>query len=297
MQKTSGNHGSAIRFVTGVGLICNIALVALKFFAGFVGHSQALVADAVHSLSDTISDFAVIIGSYFWTKPADSDHHYGHGRIETVVTLFVGTLLLLAGVGVIRGAVLSLNENGEHRPGLVALTAALISIIVKEFMYRWTRKEGERVKSPALIANAWHHRSDAFSSAPALVAVMGAFLMPSWAFLDQIGAVIVSLFIMYAAYRILQPVLMELIDSSASPEVCAEIQTIAESVHGVLQIHGMRTRFVGARLHVDLHAVVDGLLTVRGGHDIAVTIRQKILKTGLDVDDVVVHIEPPEELH
>ena len=296
-QKKSIHHGPAIRFVTWVGLIANIVLVGLKFFAGVVGYSQALVADAVHSLSDTISDLAIIIGSYFWTKPADSDHPYGHGRIETVVTLFVGTMLLLAGVGIIRGAVLSLNENGEHRPGFVALIAALISVVIKEFLYRWTKKEGERVNSPALIANAWHHRSDAFSSVPALIAVLGTFLAPEWVFLDQLGALIVSLFIMHAAYQILQPGLMELTDSSASPEVCNEIKKIAESVSGVLQVHGLRTRFIGTRLHVDLHAVVDGVLTVRGGHDIAMAIRRNVVAAGLDVDDVVVHIEPPEELH
>lgn len=293
----STDHGPAIRFVTGVGLAANLVLVGLKFFAGVVGHSQALVADAVHSLSDTVSDLAVIIGSYFWTKPADSDHPYGHGRIETVVTLFVGSMLLLAGVGIIRGAVLSLNENGEHRPGFLALIAALLSIVIKEILFRWTKMEGERISSPAMVANAWHHRSDAFSSVPVLVAVVGTFLVPDWAFLDQIGALIVSLFIMHAAYQILQPGLLELVDSSASPEVRDKIQTISETVSGVLQVHGLRTRFIGARLHVDLHAVVDGVLTVREGHNIADTIRRNVIRSGLDVDDVVVHIEPPEELH
>ncbi len=296
-QRKSNDTGPSIRLVTGIGLFANIVLVGLKFFAGVVGHSQALVADAVHSLSDTVSDLAVIIGSYFWTKPADSDHHYGHGRIETVVTLFVGTMLLLAGVGIIRGAVLSLNENGQSRPGALALIAAIISIFIKEVLYRWTKREGDRIGSPALIANAWHHRSDAFSSVPAMLAVIGTFLVPDWIFLDQVGALIVSLFIMHAAYQILQPGLMELVDSSASPKVLKEIQTIAEAVPGVLQIHGLRTRFIAARLHVDLHAVVDGVLTVRGGHDIADLIRRSVVGAGLDVDDVVVHIEPPEELH
>lgn len=296
-EQTGLENGAVIRQVTWTGLLVNALLVGVKLLAGILGHSQALVADAIHSLSDLISDVAVIVGSYFWTKPADDDHPYGHGRIETVVTLFVGGMLLLAALGIIRQAVLSLNENGAHHPGVLALVAAVISIVSKEWLYRWTRKIGERIGSPALLANAWHHRSDAFSSVPALIAVVGSFVAPQWAFLDQFGALIVSLFIMYSAYQILQPGLMELTDSSASPELVAKIMALAESVNGVLQVHGMRTRFIGARLHVDLHAVVNGLLTVRGGHDVAVRIRTKVMEAGLDVDDVVVHIEPPEELH
>ncbi len=293
------NHGRAIRYVTIIGLVVNLFLSVIKFAAGLVGHSQAVVADAVHSLSDGVSDIAVIVGSYYWTKPADSDHPYGHRRIETLVTLLVGAMLLLAGVGVIRQAVISLNSDAGsiQRPGILASVAVVISIILKELLFRWTKKVGEKVKSPALVANAWHHRSDAFSSVPALISVLAATMLPNFVYLDQIGAILVSLFIMQAAYKILQPGLFELVDASPPHKTCKQIKEIAENVTGVLQVHNLRSRFSGAYLHVDLHLVVDGEITVQEGHTIAGAVQASIMAAELGVIDVVVHVEPTEELH
>ncbi len=293
--KNNNKDSHRTRFVTGIGLIINILLCALKFTAGIMGHSQALVADAIHSLSDTISDLAIIIGSFYWAKPADADHPYGHRRIETLVTMFVGVMLLMAGLGIVRQAFISMQNGEDCRPQAVAAWTAFISIVVKEALYRWTFREGKKINSPSVQANAWHHRSDAFSSIPALLAIVGSMLMPGWQWLDGAGAVVVSIFILQAAYSILQPGFRELLDGSADPEVCNEIKSMAEDVRGVLQVHRLRVRISGARLYVDLHLVVDGDITVRQGHDLAGMVQQKIMDTGgLEVVDVIIHVEPNE---
>ncbi|NOX25712.1 MAG: cation transporter [Deltaproteobacteria bacterium] len=285
-----------LRRVTTIGLVINILLSALKFTAGIMGRSQALVADAIHSLSDTISDLAIIIGSYYWDRPADAEHPYGHRRIETLITMFVGVMLLLAGLVIIRQAIVSTQSGAAGRPEPVAAWMALVSVVVKELLYRWTQGVGHKINSPAMVANAWHHRSDAFSSVPVLLAILASMVLPGWAWLDRAGAVVVSLFILQAAYGILQPGFRELLDGSAAPEICAEISALAESFAGVLQVHRLRVRISGARLYVDLHLVVDGNISVRAGHDIAVAVKKKIMKAGLDAADVVIHVEPDEAI-
>ena len=204
-----------IRKVTWVGLVANLLLAIFKFAAGYWGKSQAVIADAVHSLTDLVTDIAVIVGSHFWARPPDHDHPYGHRRLETLVTIFIGAVLAAAGLSIGWEALTGLKQDGAARPGWIAAAAALLSIICKEILYRWTGSTGQKLKSPALAANAWHHRSDAISSIPVLMAVGGSILFPSWSFLDGLGAVIVSLFILQAAMRILWPGLLELVDSGA----------------------------------------------------------------------------------
>ncbi len=285
-------HSRYIRFVTVVGLIVNILLTTVKFWAGIVGHSQALVADAIHSLSDTISDLAIIVGSYFWSKPADEDHPYGHRRIETIITLFVGLMLVLAAVGIIRQAFLTIHSGHHVRPALITAGVAAFSVVVKESLYRWTRQAGEKCRSSAVIANAWHHRSDAMSSIPALLSIVGSIMLPGMAFLDRLGAVVVALFILQAAHKIMLPGLKELVDTSADDEICTEIKEIAVQMPGVRDIHRLRARLSGARLYVDLHMVVDGDISVRQGHDIAGAVKSRIINSDLQVVDVVIHLEP-----
>lgn len=287
-------NSHAVRWVTVIGLVVNILLSALKFTAGIMGRSQALVADAIHSLSDTISDLAIIIGSYYWAKPADADHPYGHRRIETLVTMFVGAMLLMAGLGIIRQAFVSMQNGGISHPRPIAAWTAFVSIVVKELLYRWTQRVGNEINSPAVLANAWHHRSDAFSSIPALLAILTSMVLPGWGWMDRIGAVLVAIFIMQAAYRILQPGFRELLDGSADQEVCDKIQVLAESLPGVLQIHRLRARISGARIYVDLHLVVNGDISVRKGHDLAGAVKKEIMDVGLQVADVIVHVEPNE---
>jgi cation diffusion facilitator family transporter len=285
-----------VRQVTWIGLGTNLALAVLKFVAGTWGHSKALVADAVHSISDTTTDLAVIIGSYFWARPPDVSHPYGHRRLETLVTLLIGFVLLAAGAGLCWEAIQNILVPRERTPGWLAAVAAGISILIKEILYRWTAHMGKRVKSPALAANAWHHRTDAISSLPVLLAIVGVMVRPEWGYLDHLGAVVVSLFIVHAALRIIGPGFQELIDAGASIEVCKRIMNIAYEDPAVKQVHGVRTRYVSSSLQVDLHVVVDGAMSVSEGHDIAEAVRARIIHKGPDVVDVVVHIEPLEAM-
>jgi len=303
IQKENGQNASTppeaarekiVRKVTWVGLWVNLFLAAIKFTAGIFGRSQALVADAIHSLTDLTTDIAVIAGSHYWSRPPDENHPYGHRRLETLVTVFIGVVLIAAGIGIGWKAISALQEKHAAPPGWIAVFAALASIVCKESIYRWTAVTGRRLKSAALAANAWHHRTDAFSSIPVLIAVAGARVFPSWSFLDHLGAAIVSIFILHASIKIIWPGLGELIDVGAPTHTCKMIRDIALKNTGVLQVHDIRTRFISSSIQVDLHIVVDGLISVRQGHDIADDVKARILDTIPEVLDVIVHVDPPE---
>ena len=283
-----------VRKVTWIGLFVNLALVAIKFAAGIFGRSQALVADAIHSLTDLTTDIAVIAGSHYWSRPPDEDHPYGHRRLETLVSIFIGFALLVAGIGIGWKAISTLHEKHAAAPGWIAVAAALVSILCKESIYRWTAIVGKRLKSAALAANAWHHRTDALSSLPVLVAVAGARVFPSWSFLDRLGAAVVSIFILHASIKIIWPGISELIDVGAPTETRKMIQAIALKNKGVLQVHDIRTRYISSSIQVDLHIVVEGLITVREGHDIADDVKKRIIAEIPEVLDVIVHVDPPE---
>ena len=283
-----------VRKVTWVGLLVNLFLAAIKFIAGIYGKSQALVADAIHSLTDLTTDIAVIAGSHYWSRPPDENHPYGHRRLETLVTVFIGVVLIAAGVGIGWKAISTLQERQVAVPGWIAVFAALVSIVCKESVYRWTAVTGRRVKSPALAANAWHHRTDALSSLPVLIAVAGARVFPSWSFLDRVGAVIVSIFILHASIKIIWPGLSELVDVGAPTETRKRIGDIAHKNEGVLQVHDIRTRYISTSIQVDLHIVVEGSITVREGHAIADDVRERIVDAIPEVLDVIVHVDPPE---
>jgi len=285
---------SIVRKVTWVGLWINLILAAVKFAAGIFGRSQALVADAIHSLTDLTTDIAVIAGSHYWSRPPDENHPYGHRRLETLVTVFIGIVLISAGIGIGWKAISTLHQQHAPPPGWIAIMAALASIVCKESLYRWTARIGRNLKSTALAANAWHHRSDAFSSLPVLIAVTGARVFPSWSFLDHVGAAVVSIFILHASIKIIWPGLGELIDVGAPTEIRKKIHDIALKNEGVLQVHDIRTRFISSSIQVDLHIVVEGLITVRQGHDIADDVRARIIDAIPEVLDVIVHVDPPE---
>lgn len=294
---TTGVDGTAereIRRVTWWGLFGNIALSAFKIAAGIVGHSQSLVADGVHSVTDTVTDVAVITGSYFWSKPADDSHPYGHKRLETTVSIFIGVFLFAAGAGIAWEAVNRIGSNHMHQPTMIALAAAAVSIVTKEFLFQWTRLVGNRINSVSLAANAWHHRIDAFSSIPVLVAVGASIIRPQWHFLDHAAAVLVAVLICFAAVRIVLSGFKELVDEGAPREVCEEIRELALTHPKVRQVHEIRTRYTANRLHVDLHAVVDSSLTVLDAHRVAEECKNRIMAQGPNVMDVVVHIEPME---
>ena len=301
-MSTSNSNQTAIRSrvrkITWIGLAVNLLLTVLKFVGGFLGRSQAVVADAVHSVSDITTDVAILIGVKYWTKPADASHPHGHQRLETVITLSIGVVLALAALGLLINAVSSLHHHEDRPVGLVALVAALVSLVSKEWLYQWTVRAGKRIRSMPVIANAWHHRSDVFSSIPPALAVAAALIGPDWAFLDHVGAAVVSLFIFQASYKIARPAVDKLVDQGAPEKELEEIRTIARSVEGVQDVHAVRTRYVGSlSLAVDLHIMVEPYLSVYKGHEIAKIVRRRLMDEGPDVYDVIVHIEPMENGH
>ena len=275
-----------------VGLLCNLVLAVAKAFAGIIGHSQAVLADALHSLTDSVTDIAVILGVRYWTAPADENHPHGHGRIEILITVVIGLAVGAAAIGMGAHAIRGLRDGPVTAPTSLAFGVALVAIVVKEALYRWTARVGQEVRSPALIANAWHHRSDAISSIPAAVAVAVTLIDPEWAVVDRVGAVVVSLLILQASWRILRPAVDQLVDRGAPVSIRSRIEELALEVDGVEAAHAVRTRYVGADLAVDLHVEVDGGLSVGEGHAIAVAVRRKLVDDGPNISDALVQIEP-----
>ncbi|MGC9514185.1 cation diffusion facilitator family transporter [Methanocrinis sp.] len=286
---------SEVKRVTLTGLVINLALSALKFAAGILGNSQAVLADAVHSLSDTATDIAVLVGVRLWSKPPDECHPYGHRRIEFLVTIFIGLLLAAVALGLSYNALATLHEVQTKPPGAIAFFAAILSIFTKELLYRWTITKGREIKSTALIANAWHHRSDGLSSVPVAAAVAGAALVPGLAFLDRLGAIVVSIFILQAAVKIVRPSVEQLVDRGAPEEICLGIEQLAFATPGVRDVHAIRTRHIGSGIEVDLHVLVDPGLSVEKGHEISEEVKRRLIEYVSDVVDVVVHLEPYEE--
>jgi len=289
----ASGHGQ-VRRVAWVGLAVNLVLSVMKFAAGILGRSQVVVADAVHSLSDGVTDLALLVGVRYWSKPPDADHPHGHRRIETLVTVSIAVVLAGAGVALGYRALVTLRAAPAGPPGWVAFAAAVISIVTKEALCRWTAAVGRRIKSSAVLANAWHHRSDALSSVSAAVAVAGAAMAPAWSFLDHVGAVVVSLLILLAAWKIGRPALGQLIDTGAGEKDRTEIAGIALRTEGVRAVHAIRTRYIGSGIQVDLHIQVDPDMTVRRGHEISGAVKSCLLASTQDILDVVVHIEPHE---
>jgi cation diffusion facilitator family transporter len=293
-QSLIKSHVTVVRQITGWGLAANVSLSTLKLAAGFWSSSQALVADGVHSLSDCITDLAILVGVRYWSEPPDTQYPYGHRRIETLVTIFVGLVLAVAALGMMVDAILSFDEPQSRPPGMVALAVALFSIVAKESLYRWTKSVGTRINSSALIANAWHQRSDALSSVPVAIAVAAAGIDPDLGFLDGVGALLVCFFILYAAWNIVAPGIGQLVDRGASRAEVENIRRLALEQENVLDVHKVRTRYSGMGLQVDLHVLVDGAMSVYDGHDVASLVKAILLAKAPNVVDVVIHIEPFE---
>ena len=282
-----------VKRITWVGLILNVVLTALKFISGIVGHSQAMIADAVHSVSDFGTDLALLIGIRAWSKPRDREHPFGHERIETIIALFMGTFLAVVGVWIAYDSLLGIQEEHLKAPGLIALLAAGISVVTKEGMYHWTKHVGRKTSSLAVEANAWHHRSDALSSVPAGAAVLGArMLPPEWAFLDHIGALAVCMFLFHAAYKSVSPAVAELLDTVPDTHVPEELVKMIAETDGVLLVHAVRVRSAGAQVLADAHIEVDPNITVTAGHDIAEQVKRRVLDELPEVADITIHVEP-----
>ena len=280
-----------MRRVAVAGAAVNLLIAGAKFAGGIAFASQALLADALHSLSDLVTDAALVLGVRFWVSPADADHPYGHGKIEAVVTTFIG--LMIAGVAVKIGwnGVASLIRGGAEAPGLLAFFVALVSVVAKEGLYRWTHAVAKRLNSPATEANAWHHRSDAISSIPVAVAVAVAHFFPSLTWVDAAGAVLVGVFILHVAWQIAKPAFMELTDAACGV-TADEVERLARAVEGVRRVHKVRIRRYGGSFQCDLHVQVARDITITQGHTIGHEVKKAILDAGIGMTDAVIHVEP-----
>lgn len=283
-----------IRRVTIAGAVMNVLLALAKLAGGILASSQALVADAVHSLSDLFTDAAIIVGVKYWVMPADKEHPYGHGKIEGAVTALVGVTVAVVAAEIAWDGVKTLACGEPKVPGLAACCVALASVAVKEALYRWTHVVARRHNSPATEANAWHHRSDAISSLPVAAAVAAAHFWPSLKWLDAVGAVLVGGFILHVAWRIVKPAFEGLTDASCD-EATADIERIALGVDGVRGVHHVRTRRYGGTIQADLHVQVDRNISLIDGHAIGHDVKAAVLAAGIGVTDATIHVEPDDE--
>lgn len=284
------------RHVTWVGFWTNVGLSLAKILAGVYGRSSAMIADGIHSASDLLTDVVVLVVIGVSRRKADSSHSYGHGKIETFATFLISLLLAAVGVGVFADGVEHIvrASRGEvlPRPGWIALVMAVVSIAAKEWLFRYTLSAARRIKSPAVEANAWHHRSDALSSLAALTGITGAmFLGAHWRILDPIAAIFVSVLLVVMAYRLGIDSVRELVEASLPEEVTDSMKDIISATPGVKSMHNLRTRRNGRRMIVDVHINVDPSLSIVQGHDIATEVERRLRRAYAPIT-VNVHIEP-----
>ena len=272
-----------------LGLATNFSLTILKFVAATYGNSRVMMADAIHSSSDFLTDIIVLLGLKFSSRPSDRCHQFGHGKYETLSTLILSAILLVVAYETGKSAIVSIVEGQFSRPGTIALIAAAISIIVKETLFQITIRTGKKIGSSILIANAWHNRSDALSSIAALIGIGGTMI--GIQMLDSIAAIAVALLILKLAIQFGWKSLSELLETSVEAEIQDRIINLSLQCEGVKDVHKLRTRKAGNRIFADIHVLVNPDLSVMKGHDIASTVRKKILFV-MENTDVIVHIEP-----
>lgn len=283
--------------VTIAGSIINILLLAFKFAAGILGHSAAMIADAIHSLTDFVTDAIVLVFVRLGSKPTDRDHDYGHGKYETLASAIIGVSLLVVGMMICYSGVTKTYHAmcGEplQQPGFIALAAAVASVVLKEWAYRFTVRVGRRCHSEAVVANAWHHRSDALSSVGTTVGIGGAIILgEKWAVLDPLTAIVVSFFIMKAAWSVLSKAVGELTDGSLPKETEDEIEKIVSEDNEVSVVHNLCTRRIGNRIAIEMHVRMPGETSLYVAHHHATEI-EKRLKQRFGADThISIHLEP-----
>ena len=283
--------------ITLVGSIVNGLLIVLKFVAGVIASSSAMIADAVHSLSDFLTDFVVIVMLRISSKPDDDKHDYGHGKFETLATSIIGMLLVAVGIGILWSGGTKIYGfcNGEtvSSPGWLAFWAAIVSVFAKEGLYQYTVIKGKHLKSYAMTANAWHHRSDAFSSIGTAIGIGAAcWFGDKWAILDSVAAVIVSFFIFKVALKLMKNSVNQLLECSLPKETEDEIEQIIYSCEGVSKVHHLRTRQIGVNYVISFHVRMDGSLSLNVAHDKA-TFIERALKTKYGEQTIInIHTEP-----
>ena len=284
--------------ITFVGSVGNLILLLFKFVAGIWGHSSAMLADAVHSLSDFVTDVVVIVFVNISSKPKDAGHDYGHGKYETLATSIIGLALLVVGVSLFWDSLHKVFDYwvlGEplESPGWIALMAALVSILIKELLFQITYRVGKRQNSQAVIANAWHHRSDALSSIGTTLGIGGAILLgPDWHVLDPLAAMVVSVFIVKVSLELMIPAINDLLEQSLPKEVENEILSIISENPKVKEPHNLRTRRIGNDFAIEVHIRVDGDMSVREAHALTKEIERKLYQKYGNTTHVVIHVEP-----
>ena len=286
-----------IRSITIWGAIANLTLTAGKFIAGILGSSAAMVADAVHSLSDLLTDVVVVVFTHISSKGKDRKHSFGHGKFETLATLIIGVILVIVGAELMANGVKSILSviNGESipKPGYIALIAAAVSILAKEILYQLTVKVGRKTNSPVVIANAWHHRSDALSSIGALIGIGGAIILGDrWTILDPITSCGISIAIIIVAIKISLPSLAELLDTALPEEIEKEIIATASSVPGVTDVHELKTRRNGVSFIIIAHIVVNPEISITDAHDIATDVENALKGKFGNESQINIHVEP-----
>ena len=283
--------------VTIAGSIINVLLLVLKFAAGILGHSAAMIADAIHSLTDFATDVVVLVFVKLGNKPMDKDHDYGHGKYETLATAIIGISLFAVGVMICWSGLVKTYQAlcGEQlqQPGIVALVAAVLSIVMKEWAYQFTVRVGRKFHSEAVVANAWHHRSDALSSIGTMLGIGGAILLGDhWAVLDPLAAIVVSVFIIKAAWGLVMQSVKELTDASLSEKEEDEILKTASEEEGVGEIHNLRTRRIGNNIAIEMHVRMPGSLSLYAAHEHATAIENRLKQKYGAGTHVGIHIEP-----
>ncbi len=291
------NRKKEIYKVTLVGSAGNAALLTFKFIAGILGNSSAMVADAFHSLSDFVTDILVLVFVSISAKPQDQSHDYGHGKFETIASFLIGLALVAAATGIVVSGVMKFTAwlNGEEleAPRWIALWAALLSIAIKEILYQYTAHRGKVLNSQVMIANAWHHRSDALSSVGAAIGIgLAIWLGNSWAVFDPLASIVVGLMLVKVAYELLKKSINELTESSLPAETEQEIVQIIQSFGDVQQPHNLRTRRIGNRIAIEAHIRMDGQLPLNSVHERATTIERKLKQRFGANTHVSLHMEP-----
>lgn len=294
------NREKQIVRVTLVGSVGNVLLTVFKFLAGIYGHSAAMLADAIHSLSDFVTDLLVVVFVKISGRPQDKDHDYGHGKFETMATLMIGLALGFTAFGIVYSGISQVVSwfRGEAlvMPERVALWAALLSIAVKETLYQYTARQGRRLDSPSMIANAWHHRSDALSSIGAAIGIGGALLLGErWAVLDPLASVVVGLMLFKVTVELLKDSFHELTDHSLPLETEEEILSIIHTCPAVQDPHNLRTRRIGKDIAIEVHVRMSGDIPLREAHDYVSEIEKKLRDRFGAGAFVTIHMEPVKE--
>lgn len=295
MQNPVEENKKKIQNVTKMSLAANTGLSVVKLLIGIWGNSQAVIADALHSLSDTLSDFVILFGVHYWMAPPDERHPYGHQKIESFVTIIIGIIVIVSAAGIGYNGVISLlftEETAVPKLTWVAVAAPLLSIIIKEILFQITYKTGVNANASSVKANAWHHRADAVSSIPVLIAVVLSAIEPELIFLDKIAAIIVSAFIIKLGLQFCFTSIMDLLDTGIDQQGIEEIQTTILNINNVKGVHKIRTRKLASCIYLDLHLEVDGQLSVTEGHDISEQVKTVLMTENSRIIDVLVHLEP-----